>query len=74
MSPLVKKITNHVCPHLPFYKPDIHINNDIMQRFTYNKKIEMTFYSIVASMSHLGKRAQTSAKSENAIGKTKHAS
>ena len=58
----------------PFTSQIFCINNDIMQRFTYNKKIEMTFYSIVASMSHLGKRAQTSAKSENAIGKTKHAS
>ena len=58
----------------PFTSQTFCINNDIMQRFTYNKKIEMTFYSIVASMSHLGKRAQTSAKSENAIGKTKHAS
>ena len=58
----------------PFTSQIFCINNDIMQRFTYNKKIEMTFYSIVASMSHLEKRAQTSAKSENAIGKTKHAS
>ena len=58
----------------PFTSQIFCINNDIMQRFTYNKKIEMTYYSIVASMSHLGKRAQTSAKSENAIGKTKHAS
>ena len=58
----------------PFTSQIFCINNDIMQRFTYNKKIEMTFYSIVASMSHLGKRAQTSAKSENAIGKTKHVS
>ena len=29
------------------------------------KKIEMTFYSIMESISHLGKMAQTSAKSEN---------
>ena len=29
------------------------------------KKIEMTFYSIMESISHLGKMARTSAKSEN---------
>ena len=29
------------------------------------KKIEMTFYSIIESISHLGKMARTSAKSEN---------
>ena len=29
------------------------------------KKIEMTFYSIMGSISHLGKMARTSAKSEN---------
>ena len=31
------------------------------------KKMEMTFYSIMESMSHLGKMASTSAKSENPI-------
>ena len=29
------------------------------------KKMEMTFYSIIESISHLGKMARTSAKSEN---------
>ena len=32
----------------PFTSQIFFINNDIMQRFTYNeKKIEITFYSIV---------------------------
>ena len=33
--------------------------------FLIAKKIEMTFYSIMGSISHLGKMARTSAKSEN---------
>ena len=55
---LIAGYLSHVCAHLSFYvEPDI-LNkqfNDIMQRFTYNKKIEMNFYSIIGSISHLGK-------------------
>ena len=36
------------------------INNDIMQRFTYNEKNRDYLYSIVESISHLGKMARTS--------------
>ena len=39
----------------PFTSQIFCIKNDIMQRFTYNEKIEMTFYSIMESISHLGK-------------------
>ena len=60
-----KKFTKHVCAHLSFYEPDILHNNDIMQRFTYNEKNRDDFYSIMDSISHLGKMARTSAKSEN---------
>ena len=50
----------------PFTSQVFCINNDIMQRFTYIvKKIEMTFYSIMESISLLGKMARASAKSEN---------
>ena len=50
----------------PFTSLIFCTNNDIMQRFTYNAKIVITFYSMVESISHLGKMARTSAKSENA--------
>ena len=49
----------------PFTSQIFCINNDIMQNLLITKKIEMTFYSIMESISHLGKMAQTSAKSEN---------
>ena len=49
----------------PFASQIFRIKNDIMQRFTYSEKIEMTFDSIMGSISHLGKMAQTSTKSEN---------
>ena len=49
----------------PFTSQIFCINNDIMQNLLITKKIEMTFYSIMESISHLGKMARTSAKSEN---------
>ena len=49
----------------PFTSQIFCINNDIMQNLLITKKIEMTFYSIMESISHLEKMAQTSAKSEN---------
>ena len=49
----------------PFTRQIFCISNDIMQRSTYNEKIEMTFYSIMKSISYLGKMDRTSAKSEN---------
>ena len=51
----------------PFTSQIFCINNDIMQNLLITKKIEMTFYSIMESISHLGKMARTSAKSENPI-------
>ena len=45
----------------PFISQIFCINNDIMKRFTDNeKKIKMT----IKSISHPGKKARTSAKSE----------
>ena len=50
----------------PFTSQIFCINNDTMQKFT-TKKIEKTVYSIMGSISHLGKMARTSAKSENPL-------
>ena len=53
----------------PFTSQIYCINNDIVscKDLLIAKKIEMTFYSIMGSISHLGKMARTSAKSENPI-------
>ena len=55
----------------PFTSQIYCINNDIVscKDLLIAKKIEMTFYSIMGSISHLGKMARTSAKSENPINK-----
>ena len=34
----------------PFTSQIFCINNDVMQRFIYNEKIEITFYTIVESI------------------------
>ena len=41
----------------PFTSQIFCINNDIMQNLLITKKIEMTFYSIMELISHLGKMA-----------------
>ena len=64
-SCLKKKLPTMFVLIYPFTSQIVCLSNDIMQRFTYNEKIEMTFYSIMASISHLEKMARTSAKSEN---------
>ena len=52
----------------PFTSQIFCINNDIMQRFTYSEKNRDDLLQyIMASISHLGKMARTSAKSENPI-------
>ena len=60
-----KKLPSMFVLIYPFTSQIFCINNDIMQNLLITKKIEMTFYSIMESISHLGKMAQTSAKSEN---------
>ena len=60
----------------PFTSQIFCINNGIMQRFTYSEKNRDDLFSIMESISHLGKMARTSAKSENPnkmqIKMTKH--
>ena len=51
----------------PFTSQIFCINSDTMQKFTYEEKVEKTCYSIMESISHLGKMARTSAKSENPL-------
>ena len=49
----------------PFTSQIFCISNDIMQRFTYNEKNRDDLLQYNGSISHLGKMARTSAKSEN---------
>ena len=56
----------------PFTSQTFCMNNDTTscKDLPITKKIEMTFYSIMESISHLGKMARTSAKSENPINES----
>ena len=74
MNPLVflKKLPNMFVLIYPFTSQTFCMNNDMTscKDLPITKKIEMTFYSIMESISHLGKMARTSAKSENPINES----